>query len=101
MSWKRAQGLNIRIGRISWLISAPNLSWCYRCHTTWAYVVPHETRYSVSSACFPLCEKCWADLTPEQRLPYYEALISEWMMSHPSHHVDSADQIRAAVLAGK
>lgn len=23
----------------------------------------------------PLCEKCWAELTPEQRLPFYRKLI--------------------------
>lgn len=92
--------LNIRIGRLSRLISAPGYSWCHRCHTTWAYVTPHQTRYSDNRACFPLCEKCWADLTPEQQMPYYEKLLTEWAQFNPVDP-DVANQIRAAVLAGK
>lgn len=92
--------LNVRIGRISRLISTPGYSWCGRCKTTWPYVKPHRTWYNEYSACFPLCEKCWAELTPEERMPYYERLLDYWELSSPVDP-DDAEQIRAAVLAGE
>jgi len=30
------------------------------------------------SGCFALCEECWNELTPEERIPYYEQLIADW-----------------------
>ena len=27
---------------------------------------------------FPLCERCWSDLTPRERWPYYLALFNSW-----------------------
>lgn len=91
--------MNIRIGRISQLLT-PGCSWCGRCHTTWAFVEPHRTRYTDSRACFPLCEQCWAGLTPETRMPYYEQLI-DLRERKGSLEPGTADQIRAAVLAGR
>jgi len=68
-----------RIGRISsWF--DPGYSACGRCRTTWSYVESHVTSYSDSYGCFPLCEKCWRELLPVERLPYYRELHSdgEW-----------------------
>lgn len=67
-----------RIGRITRRLS-PGMGSCYRCKTTWDFVHGHTTNYGGGSGCFPLCEKCWEGLMPEQRLPYYRQLYDEWV----------------------
>ncbi len=59
------------------------LSTCSRCHRFWSEVSLHETPYKFVghiqvATCFPLCEQCWQELTPETRLPYYRALFETW-----------------------
>ena len=90
---------NIRIGRISKLFS-PWSSACGKCHTTWDFVRHHVTGYTDHTGMFPLCEKCWSELTPEQRLPYYRDLWLSW------GEVDTLsgatwDDVKNAVLSGK
>lgn len=51
---------------------APGYSHCYRCGMPWKFTEGHATPYKTShggTACLPLCEHCWGDLTPEERLP--------------------------------
>lgn len=70
---------------------------CYCCGLPWWAVDGHDTKYSVSHGCFPLCEKCWTALeTPEARLPYYRQMFNKW----PQDHADWND-IEAAVLHHK
>lgn len=92
----RAAGRDLRIGRISHAVS-PGYSACLACGTSWLFVEGHATNYRDGSGCFPLCEKCWEERTPEERLPFYADLIASW---------DSADeelwsQVKTAVLEGK
>lgn len=47
----------------------------------WVGVELHSTWYERGSGMFPLCEGCWAELTPETRLPYYRALWDRWWKS--------------------
>lgn len=56
----------------------PGYSWCFRCGRPWPICKHHATRWSKRHACFPLCEDCWSELTPEERVPYYLKLIDEW-----------------------
>lgn len=58
----------------------------------------HDTMYAESSSCFPLCEACWWELTPEERLPFYRTLFESWAIEK-SEALWS--QISEAVLAGK
>lgn len=62
---------------------APNLARCYRCQTSfWGpiRVAHHSTSYSgPGRACFPLCERCWQQLAPAERLPFYEDLVDVWV----------------------
>lgn len=55
---------------------------CKCCGDTWDWKISHDTpleNSSTMSACFPLCEECWQRLgTPENRWPYYEAMVNEW-----------------------
>lgn len=66
-------------------------------------VEPHTTYYKDGSGCFPLCEGCWSSLTPEQRFPYYQALVQRWCWQDPERtpeYLEDRDRILAAVLAG-
>jgi hypothetical protein len=56
----------------------PSSGWCGRCKWPWAAIEEHATPYAPGRMLFPLCETCWAQLTPEQRLPYYRGLYNCW-----------------------
>lgn len=71
-------------------------STCLRCARPWDKVGDHSTSYTDKQGCFPLCECCWSDLTPELRLPYYRILVFEVWESP-----DDWPAIEAAVLAGR
>lgn len=79
---------------------------CVRCYSKKTY---HITDYMEGRGCFPLCERCWSELTPEQRLPWYRKLWDVWNYGgfwHQWHdgswHVSEAcvewDVIKRAVL---
>lgn len=51
---------------------------CLRCQMRWDQVEGHTTYYDERAGCFPLCEDCWAELTPETRMPFYRALWCQW-----------------------
>lgn len=88
---------------------------CLRCGDTWDWKEAHTTEFGRSEGCFPLCEECWATLTPETRWPYYEQLVQAWEMMDQTGHsrlyrealgIEPAyavkrEQIRTAVMAGK
>ena len=77
---------------------------CPRCRTTWAHVRGHLTYYTGGHSAFALCERCWADLTPAQRLPYYRALLDDWKREAPQDAADLEGDwpaMREAVLAGR
>lgn len=111
-----------QLGAIERLLH-PGYGSCHRCGRSWAVVDGHSTPYHtvepatthdadnfttisyVSSSCFPLCEQCWKELTPEQRLPFYRKLIDGWMSDgSPDYNGLSWDEIWAElkknVLAG-
>lgn len=82
---------------------APSYGYCYRCGRPWNRVEGHLTNYKKGSGCFPLCEGCWSKLHPVERLPYYDALINEWIRQLPSEVVEydrKRNLIRQAVIAG-
>lgn len=67
-------------GRIGYLSQQdnPGVSACGRCRTSWADVESHVTYYESGSGMFPLCRECWAELIPEERLPFYRVLWEQW-----------------------
>lgn len=79
--------------------AAPGYGCCYRCQMPWKFTEGHTTYYGGGRGCFPLCEPCWADLTPEQRLPFYEQLLRDW---HAYRPVDGAqaEAVIGAAAAG-
>jgi hypothetical protein len=94
--------VNVRIGPFS-RVFAPGYCWCYACGTAWKFVDGHVTHYTerdeMGRGCFPLCEKCWGERTPEQRLPFYRRL---WELWNGDGHTteDEWVAIRSAVMAG-
>lgn len=92
--------MNLRIGLLSPKLAqslANGYSRCLRCKTPWNFVEYHQTMYTYHDGCFPLCEMCWGELTPQQRLPYYRELIDIWY--EPPHENDEPgfDETWAAV----
>jgi hypothetical protein len=82
---------------------------CFRCGHGWqeseawtetkSLHEPHVTTYNDRGfGIFPLCESCWSDLTPEERLPYYYELMRSNSLTPPE--LGKIEQVRTAVLAG-
>lgn len=81
--------------------ASPGWGHCYRCLRTWNACKNHVTQYSELSGCFPLCEPCWKELTPAERLPFYLELIQSWNDSPWQQEPGTKEAIEAAVWAGK
>lgn len=94
ISGERPTTINRRLGGLA-KIFAPGYGCCLKCLTPWRFVNAHMTRVTALSGCFPLCEKCWSEMTPEERLPYYRDLFSAWDNPDPDWHA-----IEAVVRAG-
>lgn len=78
---------------------------CYRCGNTWNWAQPHPTPYMAGRACFPLCETCWQELTPDGRLPYYDGLVDSWLPFAETNgevleYEEARELIRVAVESG-
>ena len=79
---------------------SPFYSTCGRCDRPWSVCTGHSTPYSEHSGCFPLCERCWRELSPQERLPYYDKLLRSWEQWGTVEQWKK-DAIRTAVLEGK
>jgi len=87
----------------------PGRGTCSRCGRPWGAVEGHATWYTEGHGCFPLCEECWEELTPEQRLPYYRQWIDDsvWqshLFGYPQYAEKTENmwpELKKAVLAGK
>jgi hypothetical protein len=94
------------IGVIERLIF-PTYGSCYRCGRTWNVTKYHTTRYTHGISCFPLCEACWRELTPTQRIPYYFTLFKKWLSYGTETHSNGMswdetwDAILEAVMDGR
>jgi hypothetical protein len=76
----------------------------------WNHTESHDTEYTPSRGCFPLCESCWQELgTPKKRLPFYSKMWASWRveatlsddLTHYEKLMLTWPKIEAAVLAGK
>lgn len=95
---------------------SPFLGRCYRCARSWAVgtyrVTPHRwadhippedrTDNNNSGGMFPLCNTCWAELSPEGRLPFYRHMYEKWIAGgvDPSDPDYRWEDIEWAVLHG-
>lgn len=60
---------------------------CRCCGRTWNVCECHPTQYDEGEACFPLCEECWSQLTPETRLPYYRTVWIVYQKPNAPHEL--------------
>lgn len=103
--WWRLGGWTRRVWR--------HRPFCIACKTSSRYARLHRTRYyrvAINGSPFvaslePLCERCWAERSPVERLPFYEeawlselSLLRSMGLTPPPH---ALDQIRAAVTVGQ
>lgn len=57
----------------------PDFGGCGHCGRVWPVCKPHRIRISsIQVQCLALCTDCNADLTPEQKLPHYQRLMTRW-----------------------
>lgn len=90
--------LDVRAG---WLPSW-GYSGCRRCGTPWWACREHVTPYGdEGEGCFPLCQRCWGELHPVDRLPYYGELIRHWISLGPPVEQETIDAILDAVRRGR
>jgi|GEM_PF-3736875 len=57
---------------------APGYSRCRRCGVSWRFTESHTTMYDNSNGILALCERCWWETDPEERLAAYKAVWIEW-----------------------
>lgn len=77
-------------------------SGCRRCGRSWLVAKTHCTPYTEGNGCFPMCELCWSEITPHERLPYYFDLVMQWRCQGCESHAEWAwPLIERAVLEGK
>lgn len=59
---------------------APNTGYggCGSCQLPWWAVEGHSVQYQEDRAMFALCEKCWKQLGPNERLKHYRQLWDSW-----------------------
>lgn len=82
---------------------------CGRCKRSWKWVNGHVTSFSKTGGCFPLCEKCWSELTPWERLPFYQAWLDSGTRDlerydggkYVAEHLATWPAVKEAVLQGK
>ena len=87
---------------------APGYGFCHRCGRPWKFTKGHSTTFEEGHGCFPLCEDCWSELTPTERLPFYRQLIDGYIHDSklPSLYTNDTDyekeweMIKKAVLKG-
>jgi len=96
----------IKAARIMTQIRGRGYGRCVRCHLPWNYCTGHRTQYEERCGCSPLCKDCWNELNPEERLPYYRALVDRWSWANKRDSIiDDSERywpmIKKAVLAGQ
>lgn len=92
--WLETRRVSARKARLA----NPGFGSCYRCGMPWSSTKSHSTWFDNWHGCFPLCEECWSQLTPETRLPYYRNLYMDW--ERMGGAMTSWPRIEASVLAG-
>ena len=65
------------------IASSRGLSTCVFCERGWSYEVSgHSVSFEEGRGCFWLCKECWAGMTPNERLYWYDITAMRPYMSH-------------------
>lgn len=75
---------------------------CYRCRRSWRRTAYHITDYGFHGrhGLFPLCERCWTELSPAQRTPFYDLLVADWKREGSRVSVSDELDIWVSVMNG-
>ncbi len=89
-----------RVGKAARLL-LPSYGTCERCLIPWPLTQEHATPFRSyeqgGRGMFALCQACWRELTPAERLPFYRLIYERWL----NYGTDVAwREIESAVLAG-
>ena len=79
----------------------PRYGQCYRCLMPWAVTKHHLTRVEtpgVARSVFALCECCYRQTAPEERLRYYTLMWADWVSRGMEPSVERWSALRYAVL---
>lgn len=49
-----------------------------------------HVKLDAHAGAFPMCQECWSELTPEERVPFYEILIDHWRSGYAEGSVELA-----------
>jgi len=71
---------------------------CLCCGMPWRFCRYHITPLDGGRGMFPLCEHCWRNLTPTERLQYYFELRMKWIAR--GENPPSWTEVRTAVRRG-
>jgi hypothetical protein len=80
-------------------------SCCGRCGMPWCQVKAGPTIwYKPGTGVSPLCEFCYGELTPAERVPFFDELVNWWLTlsmtpRELAEHEAARPLIKAAVLA--
>ena len=75
----------------------PESEVCFLCEIKLSCITSHTTWYKEGLGCECLCEWCWDELVPKERVPFYQQLWDTWTSPDPSDW----ELIKVAVLEGK
>ena len=71
----RAPRTRLIAGAMARIVS-PGYGWCSCCGRPWTIC-----KGKVVGQAFPLCEECFSEMTPQERVPHFLALFQDWQMS--------------------
>ncbi len=74
---------------------------CLRCGDRWNWKPIHNTYYTTTKGCFPLCEPCWQAARPGEIRHYYSELVRLWRRDGSFCSQEFEDAIVAAALEEK
>lgn len=110
---KRGAAVNLLTRKLVGTVTRPfypGFGHCAHCGRAWAVCRAHYLRLEEDRACLTLCVDCNTDLTPEQKLSYYQRLATKWANQYTmAADYESAANIieyvwplvRTAVMEGK
>lgn len=85
----------------NWWGQRRGYSGCLRCGDSWNWKRRHSLWLSGNQGIFPLCEECWLELSPEQKLHYCEQLFNEWEAISAKHGLSLEDKESLMMQARK
>ena len=74
------------------------LSYCLKCNGTWNWKKPHMILVNNNRSIFPLCEECYHEVSPEERLYWCKTLFKSWYTK--DHVPEQIDWERVSRIVG-